>query len=241
MVSTNEVIDMGKGMIPKVKVFGAGTISIVAWIFIAVIFIALMSIGIYLLIRYMRFNKKIIIFEEINGRFEPTRKDRAMEMVLSKGGDTIFYLARNKKYLPTPNLQTGRKTFWFFVRSDNEWINFTLENLNEKSKEANARFLDKEMRYARTQIQRGLKERYDKPSFWERYGLLIFSIAYIVIIGVMMWLLFDKWIDLAGVTNLSIERSAEVMEVSKSVMEKADAILGRLDNIGRGGSGYVET
>ena len=88
------------------------------------------------------------------------------------------------------------------------------------------------MRYARTQIQKGLKDRYDKPGFWQQYGLLLFSIGYIVIIGVMTWLLFDKWIDLASVTNAGVEASGKVME-------KADGIILKLSNICTGGSGIV--
>ena len=69
----------------------------------------------------MKYNKKIVIFEKINGRFEPTRKDRAMELKFGRAGDTVFYLAKNRKYLPVPVIQTGRRKYWFAIREDGEW------------------------------------------------------------------------------------------------------------------------
>jgi len=216
--------DMAKGFLPKLKIFGAGTVNIIAWIVIAVIILVLFGIIIFFVIRAMKFNKKIVIFEEINGQFQPTRKDRATQIKLSTSGDTIFYTLKSKKYLPTPTYQTGSRTYWYFIRADDEWINFRPTDLNQESKKMGAMFLDKEMRYARTQIQRGLKERYDKPGFWQQYGLLIMGIGYIAIIGIMTFLLFDKWIDLAGVTNSGVETAG-------LVMDKVEAILGKLDNV----------
>jgi len=219
-----------KGFVPKIGIFGSSAIGYIAWVIIIVLIAIVFGIGIFFFIRSKKFDKKIIIFEDINGRFEPTKNDRATEVKLSTGGDTIFYLLKHKKYIPTPSLQTGRKIYWYFIRQDGEWINFGLEDLNESSRSIGAKFLDKEMRYARTQIQRGLKERYDKPGFWQQYGMIIFNITYMVLLGVMIWLLFDKWLDLASVTNKGVETAG-------IVMEKVDSILGGLDNICSGGSG----
>src|SRR3990167_4238345 len=141
------------GLIPKLS---TGFNYLTYLIIIVLIMLVVGSIIVFMVYR-MRFKYKIIIFEEINGNFEPSRTDKACEIKLSTAGDTLFYLSKHKKYLPNPSIQTGRRIFWYFVRSDDEWINFGLENFNEQSRKVGARFLDKEMRYARTQIQKGLK------------------------------------------------------------------------------------
>lgn len=217
------------GITPNIKLFGGGFINAIAWLIIIALLLLSMGVGVFFWIRSRRFNKKIVIFEKINGVFQPTGNDRATELKYSTGGDTVFYLLKKRKYIPNPSIQTGNRTYWYFVRSDGEWINFGLEDLDEMSKKVGAQFLDKEMRYARTQIQRGLKERYDKPGFWQQYGLLIFSLAYIALIGIMSWLLFDKFLDVASATNNGVEVAGQVMEQVKQV-------LGSLDNV-CGGSG----
>lgn len=216
--------DVLGSIVPSVKNVGSSFINMVAWFIVLIIILVILGLFFFFFFRALKFNKKLLIFEEINGIFQPTRKDRAAEIKFSTAGDTIFYTLKHKKYLPNPSIQTGRRIYWYFIRSDGEWINFGLENLNEISKKVGARFLDKEMRYARTQIQKGLKERYDKPSFWQQYGAIIMNMAWIAMIGVMTWLLFDKWIDLAGTTNAGVKTAG-------TVLEKVEEVLAKLDNV----------
>jgi len=225
------MVDVGaaaKDLIPKVGI----STSMIVYLIIAVVVLAIVFFVALLIIRFLKYNQKIIIFEKINGRFEPTRKDRAMEMKIGNAGDTVFLLKKHKKQIPTPTIQTGRKTYWFFVREDGEWINFSPGDYDADARKSGARFLDKEMRYARTQIQRGLKDRYDEPGFWKQYGLLVFSIGFIALIGILTFLLFDKWIDLARATNSGVETAGLVLEETRK-------IIGTLDNICSGGSGLV--
>jgi len=217
------------GFMPKIG--GSTIFTFITWVLIALIFIGLIGVVTYLIIRWMKFNKKIIIFERIDGQFKPTRRDKAMEMKFSVIGDTIFYLRRHKKYLPTPIFQTGKRIYWYWIRDDGEWINFRPGDFDKDARRLGAKFLDKEMRFARTQVYKGLKERYDKPGFWKQYGLMIFSIGFIVVMGMMTWLLFDKWIEgLAAVP--------EILDKLEILLDRADSILGKLDNIYSGGRGF---
>jgi len=218
------ITDTLKDFIPNIQILGSGFTNMIAWSILLIVILTTLGIVIFFVIRAMKFNKRIVIFEEINGIFQPTRKDRAGEIKFSTAGDTIFYALRHKKYLPNPSIQTGRRTYWYFIRSDDEWINFGLENLNELSRKAGAKFLDKEMRYARTQIQKGLKERYDKPTFWSQYGMMIMNMAWIAMIGIFTWLLFDKWLDLASTTNSGVATAG-------TVLEKVSDVLAKLDNV----------
>ena len=117
--------------LPDLGITGGGIINVFAFIFIGIL-IAIVAVGVTIIIVLkLKFNKKIIIFEKINGRFEPTRKDRGMIQNLKGTGDTILYLKKFKKYLPTPELQTGRNTYWFAIREDGEWFNIGIEDIDD--------------------------------------------------------------------------------------------------------------
>ena len=48
--------------------------------------------------------------------------------------------------------------------------------------------------------------------FWTKHGYQILSIAFIVVIGMMAWLIFDKWVGLVNATNSGVETSGRVLE-----------------------------
>lgn len=216
------------GFLPDFS-FG-GTVNFIAWLILLGVFILIAGVALFFFLQYRKFNIRIIIFEKIGGRYENTGRDRGAIMKFGKGGDTILFLLRRKKYLPTPSLQSGRRTYWYVIREDGEWINFELGDIDLQMKNAGVSYLDKEMRYARTQIQKGLKERYEQGGFWKQYGTLIASLGFIAILGIMTFLLFDKWIDLANTTNIGVETAGRVLE-------QAERILSAIDNIQSGGSG----
>lgn len=208
-----------------------GGVNFFAWLLLVLVLVGVISTIIILFILNKRYNKKIIIFEKIGGNFVPVRQDKGMEIKFSTAGDTITYLKKHKKYLPNPSIQTGNREYWYFIRQDDEWINFGLEDLDEQSRKVGARFLDKEMRYARTSIQKGLKDRYESQNAWQKYGIYILSFGYVALIGVMVWLLFDKWVDLAGTT-------AGAVDTAGIVLDRVDQILSSMNNICQGGSGF---
>lgn len=212
---------------------GAGNIVNLITIFVVMFLIAAISgVVIYFIYSHIKYNRKIVIFEKIAGVIQPVKKDKARIVKLGEGGDTIFLTRRGKTYLPTPRIQSGKRVYWYFLREDGEMINFGLGDIDEQMKAANAHYLDKEMRYSRTALQRNLKERYQKMNFWEKYGGVVTYTVLIVLVGIMTWLLFDKWIELSGsVVN--------AVQTAEQVMERANEILIRLDNIQSGGSGIV--
>lgn len=214
--------DIVSGFIPKIS--GASFVNAFAWFIILILVLIVCGITIFFVIRWSKFNKKLVIFEKIGGRWLPTRKDRAGEIKFSTAGDTIFYALKHRKYLPNPTFQMGKRVYWMAIRKDGEWINFELKDLDEEAGKAGARFLDREARFARTQVQKGLRERYDKPSFWGQYGMLIMNMAWISMIGVFTFLIFDKWIDLVGATNAGVSQAGVVMD-------KVAEVLGKLDNV----------
>lgn len=204
----------------------AGTVSVFAWFLIFVVSAIGIGFGVYVFLRMMKFNKKIIIFEKIGKNFEPSRKDRAMEVRIGDAGDTIFYLRKHKKYLPVPQIQTGRRVYWYVIREDSEWINIGIEDIDVKFKKLNAYFLDKEMRHSRVALHRNLKERYQQASFLSMYGGLMAYTGLIAITAMMSWFLFDKFLDVTGAIEASINAAKEVQEATRDILIALDNVQG---------------
>lgn len=191
---------------------------------ILILVIIAAGIAVWFAIQRKRFNKKIVIWEKVGNTFEPTIKDKAMEMKHGSVGDTIFFIKRMKKYVPTPSLQTGRNTFYFFKRQDGELINFTPADFDLKSKELGAQFLDKEMKYARTSLDGSWKERYEKQNFWDKYGQQIVNFGSIVIIMLFLWLIVKELMDISGAIQGAINAAKEVQESTKEILIGLDNI-----------------
>ena len=68
--------------------------------------------------------------------------------------------------------------------------------------------------------------------FWKQYGLLVFSIGTIAIMGIMVYLALDKFIEI-------ISRSSAVIESAGKVMDRSESILSAMGNLCSGGSGFV--
>jgi len=168
-------------------------------------------------------------FERINGRFQPVATLKAKSIPVGTGGDSALELKKPKKMLPMPTIQTGINTYWYFVSDDGEWINFGPGDFDEDRATMGAHMLDREMRYARTSLQQMSKERYDQPSFMQKYGGMIAYAALIIVTAVGFFLIVR---EMAG----TAASSKSAVDAAKEVLKETARILGALDNI-KGGSG----
>lgn len=204
--------------------FALSTVSIITIFVVIVLIMIIIGIAIYFILREFKFNKKIEIFAKRGNTWEKIGKDKGMVLKYGSAGDSILYLRKNKKYLPLPEIQVGKNLYWFAIREDNEWINIGMEDIDLLMRKAKAKFLHKEMRYARTAIQRNLKDRFDKPKFFEKYGSMIINLVAIVIILVFMWMIIDKIVSVADKVNI-------MAQTGNQVMEKANEVLAGLDRV----------
>src|SRR3972149_2451675 len=78
----------------------SGVISIGAWLIIITIFLLLFGVGLFFFIRALKFNRKIIILEDVEGSdsLEPIGKDKAMLVKIAKSGMEVLYLKKRKTY-----------------------------------------------------------------------------------------------------------------------------------------------
>jgi|TARA_R100000093_G_scaffold70584_3_gene44078 hypothetical protein len=218
-ITDNIPIDINTGAI----------ISGITWLVLLIVVAFATAILTFVIVWNLRFNRKILIFENIAGQgFVLTGKDRAMLTKVGDDGMQVLYLRKRKVYKSAEGKKMGKNTYWFAINSDGYWRNFTLSNLDDELKKMNVNLTTTEMRAFHTGIRRGLKERYDKASFWQKYGGLVAYVGLIAITGIMTWLLFDKYIDISNSISGAMKTAQEVMETSKQ-------ILGTLDNVGTSG------
>jgi len=210
----------------------AGTIVLV--IFLILIVGALAGGLAYWIVMRKQFKLKIVVFERINGKYQPTRKDKAKKIKLGDAGDEVIKLRKSKKILPMPSLQTGINTYWYYISDDGEWINFDAGDFDEDRRQLGANFLDKEMRYARTSLQHTKEQRYNKLNWWQRNGNLVFGIAAFVIIGIIMYLIVQEYASMTA-------GAQKAVEISQETMKTAEKVLSSLDNLCQGGSGIQQT
>ena len=211
---------------------GSMIFGVLTWFILIIVGGILVGIGSFFLIKRMKFNKKIIIFEKIGGKFEQTKIDRAITIRFGESGDSVIYCAKSKKHLPTPSIQTGRNIYWYAIREDGEWINIGIEDIDLEMKKLKVHYLDKEMRYARVALQRNLKERYQQQSFWSVYGGLVAYTSLIVITGVMFWLLIGKFVEIGSEVT-------SIMNTAKEIMKESRDVIAAVDNLKHGGSGLI--
>ncbi len=217
-----DYLEQVQEVIPEISV--SGIFQFVTWFIIIIVLGIIVAIATYLLVMRLKFNKKIVIFEKINNRFEPAGRDLAMNFNVGLGGDTVFFLRKRKKYISTPRLQTGRRTYWFAIREDGEWINIGIEDIDEKMKVLKVKYLDESMKHTRVALQRSLRDRYNKVTFLQKYGGMIAYATLIIITGVSIWLVADKMV-------LIVDRVASQIDLANQLAVTQKEILGALDNI----------
>ena len=170
--------------------------SWILYLFIALLIACLLALCFYLIVMRLKFNKKIILFRKVAGNIIPVANDKGILQRVGIAGDTWLRTRKFKKILPRPKIEMDKNTYWFYEREDGEWINFNLSDIDYDMKKAKSYYVDEDMRLQRLGIQRNLKDRFDKPSFWEKYGAQIMMVIFFLIVTICLIIIFNKMNDL---------------------------------------------
>jgi hypothetical protein len=218
------VTDQIKAALPDITLESVGTFVFGLFAFILFLLVAggLTGIWLYFYIMKKKYNKIIRIFEKIDGRWRHTSSDTAMERQIGKGGDTVFHLRRLKKIVSRPTLQTGANTYWMARREDGELENIGLEDIDLALKEAKVSFTPNEIRYAKASLQDLIKSVYTKETWWQKYGNMVMSVVFIVLVTVLLLLIAGKLMQLTGSLNTILDRIAVMLEKVADLFSKID-------------------
>jgi len=196
---------------------GVGGVSLANILIVVVIVFAVLGlIGffIYQQSQKKRYWIKIHVFRLIGNT--PTRVAiySAQEVPFGMAGDRLWKVAtgflkmKAIKWLPVGKIQTAPKEFWYYIREDGEWINFSLDDLNDIQKKAGVRFVQEDMRLQRLATERLLEQRLMNKTFWEKWGTTVMLVMVFMVVAVCMVVIFfqfskviDKFAEVSA-TNL---------------------------------------
>ena len=211
-----------------------GNLGVVILLVIILILIAAGGGAAILLMRnYKIFNKKIQVFENISGKgYQPVYKDRARLVKLGDGGEELLFLKKKKLYRAAYGRKMGINTYWFAIGQDGYWYNCVLGDIDAKMGMLDIEPIDRDMRYMHVAIRKNIKDRYNKPSAFEKYGTYIMSGIFMIIMLVGIWLLLNKIGDISSGAAASVTAANEVVKAAQS-------IISSLDNICQGGGSNI--
>lgn len=181
---------------------GAGSIGNIVLLFaLGIIIIALFCGILIIFYRKKMYFLKIPLYSNIGNR--PTRigNYKARVIAIGTAGDKLWFVKGAKKYLSPGTIQSAPNEFWYWVREDGEWINFSISDLDEVSKKAGVKFIQQDMRMARLATERLLEQRLMKKNFWEKYGVMIGFVLYFLLVTVSLAIMFYLWGDIIDQTS----------------------------------------
>jgi len=163
---------------------------------------------------------KIHVFRLIGNT--PTRVAiySAQEVPFGMAGDRLwkvatgFLMLKAIKWLPVGKIQTAPREFWYYIREDGEWINFSLDDLNDIQKKAGVRFVQEDMRLQRLATERLLEQRLMNKSFWDKWGNTIMLVIVFMVVAVCMVVIFyqfSKIIDQFSQVVAMQQRTSEIL------------------------------
>lgn len=178
-----------------IKIGTIGTVFL--WIFVIIVLVGAIAGFIIWWVMRKAYSKNIWIFGRVAG--VPMLKfiDKGKLVVFGMAGDKLIYLKKSKKYLSPPQIQMGKDIYWYYEREDGEYVNFSLDDLDEMQKKAGAYYVDTDMRMQRLGIEKNLRDRLDKKSWLEKYGALVGGIVFMIMVTVCLVVLFSKLKDVA--------------------------------------------
>jgi len=219
-------------MVAWQEFFPSGSTGGINWgaivlVFFLIIFFGILSIVIIVwAVNKFKWKYSIVVFSRVGKSIQPTAKDKAMFISLTKGGDQVLRLKKLKKIFPYPVIQTGANTYWYYLREDGEYINVGIEDVDLKMREFRARFLDKEIRYSRSALQKNMEERLKKVSFWEKWGIWIMGLMALLLLIILGFLWMNQWVKISSSVSGSIETAKLVMEKQNAILETIDRLCG---------------
>ena len=215
---------------------GINWVTIIGWI----VFGALVIGGGFWIATYYKnkklFNKKITAFEIVAGEWKPCIRDVAKVVKIGRGGFEILFLKKSKTWKIAYGGRVGRNDYYFFIMPDGYWYNGSLlaniNRIDENDGLIPIITTNPLMRGQYTALEKQIDSLHgSSDSFWDKHGTTIMSIAFVVISGVLLWLMFKEW--RGAVSQLSGFHTQ-----LSDILEKLASLAGNL-NSGSSTSGLI--
>lgn len=165
----------------------------------------------------------------------PVGNDRARLIKFGDGGEEIFFLRKRKMYRSGYGKRIGQNKICWTIGSDGYWYNTTFGDIDKKLMEIGVNPTERDMRMGNTVLRKGIENRYNDKTFFEKWGAAI-SIGLIIVAILAQaagtFINHNKEKEIAA-TNL------QVANTNKEVLEASKGILTTVATVRDGGTGLV--
>jgi flagellar basal body-associated protein FliL len=198
---------------------GSTFLNVIIMIFIAVVIIGLVGVLIVLWILSKAYKYRIPLYARVGNITTRIGTFKAKEVPFGRAGDKLWFVKGKglKKWTAPATIQSAPNEFWHYVREDGEWVNFSMEDLDEKSKKAGVKYVAQPMRLQRLATDRLLEQRLMNKGFWEKWGVVIGYVIFFLVITIALVVFFHQY---GKVT----EQLGEVVSQTNQLLEKANNI-----------------
>ena len=198
-------------------------------IFIILFVLVMGGVGIWAIMHFKTFSKKIVVFENISGRgYQPVFKDRARPVKIGNSGEELLFLKKKKVYRSAYGKKMGKNTYWFAVGQDGYWYNFVLGDVDAKLGMLDIEPTNTSARFEYTAMAQNIERNYTKkPSVMDKYGAYVISGLFLIIMLIGIFILLGRIGEIASNNAAAVESSRLAMETAKSVISSLDNICSR--------------
>lgn len=211
---------------------GTGKITIVLSIFLIIIAFGIFAWIIFL---YRTYNRKIIVFENVSGQgYQLVLRDRARVIKLGSGGEELLFLKKKKVYRTAYGKKMGKNTYWFAVGQDGYWYNVVLGDVDAKMGMLDIEPIDRDMRYMHVAIRKNIQDSYKKQTFMEKYGGIVISGLFLLIMLIGIWYLLDEMAEISSGQSASLESAQKVQEASAQTIIAVNNLIDSIKGVESG-------
>jgi len=213
--------------------------TILEWIIIVGLFLLFFVSGLVttIIIFYRRrWNYGYVVLENMGGdKFVISKRGKCRLMNFGDGGEEIFYLREGSKWRVAYGKRIAKNQVMWVIGKDGYWYNSDFADFDKKLFQIGVMPIDRDMRYAYASVRKGIDNRYNKQNFMDKYGTIIaFGMLFMCILAMIGFMYFNF-----SQQKKLITANAEATKTSKEVMILAKDVLGNIDNIKSGGTGYI--
>lgn len=202
---------------------GFGSTFVNVFLVIAIVCIILLLIGgvVVLWLNNKKYKFKIPLYALVGNTVTRVAIVKAKPVNFGRAGDVLWFCKGKgiKKWIAPATIQSAPNEFWHYLRSDGEWINFSMDDLNEKSRTMGVKFVAQDMRMQRLANEKLLELKFSKKGFWEKWGVIIGYVIFFLVITVSLVIYFYQ-------LNGAMQKLSEVVGQMNTLFDKVNKATG---------------
>lgn len=227
--------------IPTIDISGFISSSWIYVLLIAVVGIILIF-GIAILLFFMTYNRKIILFENISGRgYQPSLRTRARVIKVGSSGVEVLKTLKGGEIITAYGRRMGTNSYWFGKGQDGYWYNFVLGDLDVKLAIMDIEPVNPNVRMFHAARNKLTDNQYGEKKNWiEKYAPSMILLFTVIVLMVGLYIVSGKINE-----GLKASNNPEIAALNQQTAEILSQMSARLDTIqrntpsGQGGSGLV--